>query len=334
MKSAIQLYFVLLLTFESAAGASTLEIALSNDDGWDAPGIQAMKTALEGAGHNVTLAGPLDEQSGSSAAGNFVSDLIITKQSPNEYSVATTGGTEGAEPATSALIAIGIAKEANGGVAPDLLVMGINTSANIGAATQFSGTVGGTIAAIANYLNGSLPAIAISTDEPCDTDHPPGGELAACEAANDEHFADVASFVADFIAHLETKPEFLANEPGLLPPGIALNINYPPVAPEDIQGVSVNVQGKLWVRRGTPLAIDFACFACSVIPIGATSPGGIRGAGFDPTPDVPGSDAASFNAGFITIVPIAADYTADKSILDGFEKVIKEFNDGAGGEDL
>ena len=110
MKSAIQLHVLLLLTFEFAAGASALEIALSNDDGWDAPGVQAMKTELDGAGHNVTLAGPLDEQSGSSAAGNFVSDLVITKQSPNEYSVATAGGTEGAEPATSALLAIGIAK--------------------------------------------------------------------------------------------------------------------------------------------------------------------------------------------------------------------------------
>ncbi|MDH3403599.1 MAG: hypothetical protein OES32_10415 [Acidobacteriota bacterium] len=327
MKSAMQLCAVLLSTLAFAAGASALEIALSNDDGWDAPGIQAMKTALEGAGHNVTLAGPLDEQSGSSAAGNFVSDLVIKKESPNEYSVATAPGTEGAEPATSALIAIGIAKEANGGVAPDVLVMGINTSANIGAATQFSGTVGGTIAAIANYLNGSLPAIAISTDEPCDTDDPPGGDLAACEAANEAHFADVASFVAGFISHLETKPEFLANEPGLLPPGIGLNINYPPVGAEDIKGVSLNVQGKLWVRRGTPLALDFGCFACSAIPVGASSPGGIRGAGTDPTPDVPGSDAASFNAGFITIVPIAADYTADRSILEGFGRVIKEFND-------
>lgn len=137
----------------------------------------------------------------------------------------------------------------------------------------------------------------------------------------------MASFVADLIAHLETKPKFLANEPGLLPPGIGLNINYPPVAPEDVQGVSLNVQGKLFVRGGTPLAIDFVCFACSVIPVGASSPGGIGGAGFDPTPDVPGSDAASFNAGFITIVPIAADYTADKSILKGFKKIIKEFND-------
>jgi 5'-nucleotidase len=286
-----------------------------------------MKSALESAGHTVTLAGPLDEQSGSSAAGNFVSDLVIKKESVNEYSVAIAGGTEGAEPATSALIAIGIAKDANGGVAPDLLVSGINSGANIGAATQISGTVGGTIVAIANGLNGSLPAIGISTDEPCDEDDPPGGDLAACVAENAAHYADVAGFLAGFIAYLETKPGFLAGESGLLPKGVALNVNYPPLAPEDIQGVSLNNQGRTLVLGGVPLAIDFVCFACAFIPVGATSPGGIGGAGFDPTPDVPGSDSADFNAGFITVVPIEADYTASEGVLDGFESVIEDLND-------
>ncbi len=191
-----------LCTFALANASSALVVALSNDDGWDSPGIPAMRVALESAGHTVTLAGPLDEQSGSSAAGNFVSDLVIKKESANEYSVALAGGTEGAEPATSALIAIGIAKDANGGVSPDLLVSGINSGANIGAATQLSGTVGGTIVAIANGLNGSVPAIGISTDEPCDEDDPPGGDLPACVAANAAHYANVASFLADFIAHL------------------------------------------------------------------------------------------------------------------------------------
>jgi 5'-nucleotidase len=326
MKSIIQLSVVVFLTFAFSSAASALVVALSNDDGWDAPGVQAMKDALEAAGHTVTLAGPLDEQSGSSAAINAVSDLVIKKQAVNEYSVALDGGTEGAEPATSALIAIGIAKDANGGVAPDLLVSGINAGANIGAATQLSGTVGGTIVAIANGLNGSLPAIGISTDEPCDEDDPPGGDLEACVAANAEHYANVAGFVADFIAHLETKPGFLSRESGLLPAGVALNINYPPLAPEDIQGVRLNNQGQTLVIGGIPLAVDFVCFACAFIPVGASSPGGIGGAGFDPTPDVAGSDSAAYLAGYITVVPIQANYTASEGILHGFESVINKFD--------
>ena len=326
MKSAFRFCAFMLCTFAFASTSSALVVALSNDDGWDAPGIQAMRVALEAAGHTVTLAGPLDEQSGSSAANNFVSDLVIKKQSANEYSVAIAGGTEGAEPATSALIAIGIAKDANGGVAPDLLVSGINSGANIGAATQLSGTVGGTIVAIANGLNGSIPAIGISTDEPCDVDDPPGGDLPACLAENAAHYPDVATFMAGFIAYLETKPGFLEDASGLLPKGVALNINYPPLAPEDIQGVSLNNQGQTLVIGGVPLNIDFVCFACAFIPVGATSPGGIGGAGFDPTPDVSGSDSADFNAGYITIVPIKADYTADPGTTNAFKSVVRGFD--------
>jgi 5'-nucleotidase len=324
MKSATHLCFALFFTLSLASDSAALVVALSNDDGWDAPGVQAMKTALEGAGHTVTLAGPLDEQSGSSAAINAVSDLVIRKESINEYSVALAGGTEGAEPATSALIAIGIAKQANGDVAPDLLVSGINAGANIGAATQLSGTVGGTIVAIANGLNGSLPAIAISTDEPCDEDDPPGGDLVVCVAANAAHYANVASFLADFIGYLEAKPGFLASESGLLPQGIALNINYPPLAPADIQGVSLNQQGRLLVIGGAPLALDIVCFACAFIPVGASSPGGIGGAGFDPTPDVEDSDATAFGEGFITVVPIEADYTAGER--QKFESLVRGFD--------
>jgi 5'-nucleotidase len=326
MKSVIQLSVVVFFTFAFSSASSALVVALSNDDGWEAPGIQAMKDALEAAGHTVTLAGSLDEQSGSSAAINAVSDLVIKKEAVNEFSVALAGGTEGAEPATSALIAIGIAKTANDGVAPDLLVSGINAGANIGAATQLSGTVGGTIVAIANGLNGSLPAIGISTDEVCDEEEPPDDDLAACAAANAAHFANVASFLTDFIAHLESKPGFLAGESGLLPGGVALNINYPPLAPEDIQGVSLNKQGQTLVIGGIPLAIDFVCFACEFIEVGDSSPGGIGGAGFDPTPDVAGSDSADFLAGYITVVPIEANYTARAGTLNGFSSVINQFD--------
>lgn len=323
MKSTL-FCLAMIVTLSLASSSTALVVALSNDDGWDAAGIQAMKTALEGAGHTVTLAAPLDEQSGSSAAINAVSNLAIKKQAVNEYSVALAGGTEGAEPATSALIAIGIARDANGDTPPDLLVSGINAGANIGAATQISGTVGGTIVAIANGFNGSVPAIGISTDEPCDEDDPPGGDLPACVAENAAHYANVASFLTDFIAHLETKPGFLASQPALLPRGVALNINYPPLSPDAIQGVSLNRQGRLLVIDGTPLALDITCFACAVIPVGATSPGGIGGAGFDPTPDVMGSDATAFGEGFITVVPIEADYTAGG--YKQFESVVNTFD--------
>lgn len=50
----------------SAQPASALTIVLTNDDGWDAPGIQALKAALAEE-HTVILVAPLDQRSGSSA---------------------------------------------------------------------------------------------------------------------------------------------------------------------------------------------------------------------------------------------------------------------------
>ena len=61
-----------------------------------------------------------------------------------------------------------------------------------------------------------------------------------------------------------------------------------------------------------------------LIPVDPSSPGGIGGAGFDPTPDVKDSDASDFVAGFITVVPIEADYTASKH--DQFQSVVNGFD--------
>ena len=70
-----------------ATPAAALNIALTNDDGWQAPGIWAMKVALEAAGHNVVLAASLTDQSGSSMAIDLES-LAVTKQADKVFSVA------------------------------------------------------------------------------------------------------------------------------------------------------------------------------------------------------------------------------------------------------
>jgi 5'-nucleotidase len=317
----------LLASLTLATSASALNIALSNDDGWDAPGIQALKTELESHGHMVTLAAPLDQQSGSSAAIDIAIPpeefLIIKRETSNEYSVAKKTGTEGAEPATSALIAIAISTEANG-AAPDLLVTGINSGANVGSATQISGTVGGAIAGLANGFNGSVPAIAISTDEPCDEDDAEPGELPACQAENAAHYAEVAGFTADFIAHLESKPGFLSAESDLLPQGVGLNINYPPLPRAQVAGVKLSNQGRVFTSGGIPLNLEFLCFfGCTTISEGEITFGGIGAADFDPTEDVMNSDVTNFNAGYITVVPIEPDYTAAQS--SRFHSVVELF---------
>jgi 5'-nucleotidase len=257
----------------------------------------------------VTLAGPLTNQSGSSAAVDLVA-LRVTKRAEDEYSVALADGVTSAKPATSGLIAVGIVQEK--GRLPDLLVSGINAGNNLGALTQVSGTVGAAIGAVAASFNGAVPAIAISTDEPdCD---------AACQQ---HHYSVVAQFIVKFIAHLETKPGFLASEDRLLPDGIGLNINYP--ASDSIMGVKVAVQGQTAQLDGLQIIGNFRCLtgACSTL----ANPGDSRIGGLqvvpDATPDIKNADTGYFTEGYVTIVPITPDYTAGselkyKSVLTGF----------------
>lgn len=283
--------------------ASALNIALTNDDGWNSIGIMAMKKALD-PDHDVTLAAPADGQSGSSA-GLDLGPVEVIKQAEGVFSV-------GGEPATSALIAMDIAGS------PDLLISGINDGANVGSFSQISGTVGAATVALSSTFNGSIPAIAISTDPVCDEETP------ECEAENEAHFEAVANFVANLVKHLMTKPGFLASEEDLLPYRVGLNINYPPT--DNVKGVKVSTQGQT-AGFGLPFApqINFTCDGCGDLEVGESTDGGLDfGATVpDNSSDVKNGDTDNFEDGYITIVPIQGDLTADgyrrfKSVVNSF----------------
>jgi 5'-nucleotidase len=260
------------------------------------------------AGHTVTLAGPLNQQSGSSAALNET-ELVIKKERDGEgaleYSVALAPeGKESAEPATSALVAIDIARERGNGRLPDLLVSGTNDGANLGSITQPSSTVGAAIVAMGSSFNGSVPAIAISTDPICSED------TGDCSTRNEDHFARVAGFLVGLIDHLQTKPGILRKEVGLLPPGIGLNINYPPV--EVPKGVVVTQQGRTAPIDGLPVIYTIGCFgSCLGLETGARQSGGIKPFTHDSTPELRNADTKAYAQGYIAIVPIVADFTID-----------------------
>ena len=295
--------------FLASASASALNIVLTNDDGWSTPGIQVVFDALTEAGHTVVLAAPLDGQSGS-AAGFNLGGLEITKQADNQYSVAVEGGETGAEPATSGAVGTQIMQGLTG-AAPDLLVSGINDSANLAAATVTSGPVGAAIHAIATVLGESIPAIAISTDERCNEED---GKSPECR--------EVADFLVDYIDHLEQRKNYLKGNSGLIPNGKALNINFPPVEPK---GVKVAKQGNQPLLGGSVRYLELGCKEdCNDLEIGETAEGGILGApaieGFE---DIPNSDADLFAEGYITVVVIEASYGANARGLKGYLNTFK-----------
>lgn len=126
--------------------ASTLKILISNDDGYQAPGIVALHAALSRVA-SVEVVAPEHNNSAKSNA--------LTLHSPLTVHTAANGfryinGT----PADCVHIALTGLLDYR----PDLIVAGINNGANMGDDTIYSGTVG---AAMEGFLFG-IPAIAFS----------------------------------------------------------------------------------------------------------------------------------------------------------------------------
>ncbi len=126
-----------------------MKILISNDDGYQAPGIVALHDALKDLAE-VEVIAPEQNNSAKSNALTLNSPLHIARAANGFRYVNGT-------PADCVHIALtGLL-----GYRPDLVVSGINNGANMGDDTIYSGTVG---AAMEGYLFG-IPAIAFSQVE-------------------------------------------------------------------------------------------------------------------------------------------------------------------------
>jgi len=126
-----------------------MRILISNDDGYQAPGIVALYEALKNLA-DVEVVAPEHNNSAKSNALSLHSPLYVHTASNGFRYVNGT-------PADCVHIALtGLL-----GYRPDLVVSGINNGANMGDDTIYSGTVG---AAMEGYLFG-VPAIAFSQTE-------------------------------------------------------------------------------------------------------------------------------------------------------------------------
>lgn len=180
--------------------SAPLNIVLTNDDGYNAPGIQTLYAALVEAGFNVHIVAPAVNQSaqGSSlgSATALTNPIDITEFSPGNFFV-------DGKPATAALTAL---DDLFAGQAPDLVISGTNRGENIGQSENISGTVNGALQALFE----GVPSIAISAG--------------SSDGSFDAAFANAGDFMVDFLHKLQD-----AQTPGqpLLPTGQGLSINVP-----------------------------------------------------------------------------------------------------------
>ena len=171
----------------------SLDILLTNDDGWNKPGITAAYEALTAAGHHVTLVAPSTNQSGMSAA--MPDAALHVEQSPTDPNVYNVNST----PANSMDVGVLAILDEK----PDLVVSGINKGANAGGFIALSGTVGATVAARALY---GIPGIAISLEK---------------ESDDPADYRDAARLLVDIVSH---GTDYIDD-------GTILNVNYPDLDP-------------------------------------------------------------------------------------------------------
>jgi 5'-nucleotidase len=158
------------------AGRKRATILLTNDDGIDAPGIAALRRALEGS-HELLTVAPKFEKSGAGCSLSLSNEMEVTARHDDHGKV--WGYAVDGTPADCVKFAV----TAIEGFRPDLVLSGVNRGQNVGNSVFYSGTVA---AALEASLFG-FRSMACSL---------------ACHGAQVFHYDDAARVVAGLVPWL------------------------------------------------------------------------------------------------------------------------------------
>lgn len=238
-----------------------MRVLVSNDDGVDAPGIRILAEGLRAAGHEVKVVAPDRDRSGASNSLTLDMPVRVIRMDERTWRVAGT-------PTDCVHLALtGMFGEEE---EPDIVVSGINNSANLGDDVIYSGTVS---AAMEGRFLG-LPAVAVSL---------------ATHEHQAKHYETAARAAVEIVARLKADP---------LPADTILNVNVPDRAWDDIAGFEVTRLGNR--HRSEPCVPAQDPRGRSLFWIGPA--GREQDAG-------PGTDFHAVRTGHISITPIHVDLT-------------------------
>lgn len=139
-------------------------VLLTNDDGVEAGGLEALRTAMQGLGVEVIVVAPHENQSATSHSLTLSKPLKVHEISEDVHSVEGT-------PTDCVMLAVRHLLDPR----PDLIVSGINHGPNMGEDVSYSGTVA---AAIEGTMLGIL-SMAVSLADWKPLDFTVAGEVAA-----------------------------------------------------------------------------------------------------------------------------------------------------------
>jgi 5'-nucleotidase len=247
-----------------------MRVLLTNDDGIEADGLQALRRVLrELDGIDLVTIAPDGNRSAIGRGITTRRPLVVERV---DFDDGTHGfATDGTPVDCVRLAALGLVEDWT----PDLVVAGINHGANLGDDVTYSGTV----AAAFEGLVLGLPAVAVSQQSARrEMDFRLGSEF---------DFGAAARFTARVVEELEDVP---------LPPSTLLNVNVPAGEPD---GVEVCRLGKR-IYRDQLKADGEASGARRRYWIYGEEPS------FE---DEPGTDLAAVHAGRIAVSPLHLDLT-------------------------
>ncbi len=173
-----------------------MKILVSNDDGYQAPGILALFTAMSDLGHECYLVAPDRDRSGASHSLSLKRPLYVTHHTNGFVSVEAGTPSDCVHLALTGLLSVEM----------DMVVSGINAGPNMGDDVLYSGTVAAAVEG--RYLG--FPAVAFSMNH----HHP-------------THYETGALVARTLVKRLLDHP---------LPGDTILNVNIPDVPPNALKG--------------------------------------------------------------------------------------------------
>ncbi len=245
-----------------------MRILLTNDDGIHAPGLDVLEAIARQFSDDIWIVAPAEEQSGAGHSLTLSHPVRLRQHDARRFSVSGT-------PTDAVMMALRKVMPSP----PDVILSGVNRGANLGDDVTYSGTVS---AAIEGTLAG-IRSIAFS-------------QVYAREGMGDTvPFAAAEHWGAKVLAPLLDAP---FNNRTLV------NVNFPALAPEAVQGIRVVRQGFHDYARG------------SVVE--GTDPRGYRyfWFGLHGIEHTAGhlSDLEAIADGYISVTPLQLDLTHEASL--------------------
>ena len=248
-----------------------MRILLTNDDGINARGLRVLEAIAREFSDDVWVCAPSEEQSGAGHSLSLTRPVRLRRHGEKRFSVTGT-------PTDSVMLALNQVMDSP----PDVILSGVNRGANLGDDVTYSGTVS---AAIEGTLAG-VRSIALS-------------QVYAREGAGDAvPFGAAEAWGAKVIEPLLSQP---------FAERTLVNVNFPPVAAEEVKGIRV-------VRQG------FHDYARTSVVTGQDPRGfpyywfGLHGIEHTPAQN---TDLEAIAEGYVSVTPLMLDLTHDARCLNG-----------------